>query len=141
MGSIIDANVTGMIRVTHAVVPGMLARGHGHIVNLGSVAGLQVYRDGSIYHASKFAVHALSEGLRKDYADTDLRVTEILPGLTRTGFAAARFHGDQAKGTAYYDQFPAAIEPVDIARTILFALDQPPQVTIAQLVVMPTRQE
>ena len=139
--SIMDANVTGMIRVTHAVVPGMLARGRGHIVNLGSVAGLQVYRDGSIYHASKFAVHALTEGLRKDYADTDLRVTEILPGLTRTGFAAARFHGDAAKGAAYYDQFAATIEPVDIARTILFALDQPPQVTIAQLVVMPTRQE
>jgi NADP-dependent 3-hydroxy acid dehydrogenase YdfG len=139
--SIIDANVTGMIRVTHAVVPGMLARGRGQIVNLGSTAGLQVYRHGSIYNASKFGVHALTEGLRKDYADTDLRVTEILPGLTRTGFAAARLHGDEAKGAAYYDQFPAAIAPEDVARTILFALDQPPHVTITQLVVMPTKQE
>ena len=104
--SIIETNVTGLIRVTHAVAAGMVARGRGHIVNLGSVAGLRVYRSGSIYNASKFAVRAFTEGLRMDYADTDIRVTEILPGLTRTGFAAARFHGDRQRGEDYYARFP-----------------------------------
>jgi 3-hydroxy acid dehydrogenase/malonic semialdehyde reductase len=138
--SIIETNVNGMIRVSHAVAQGMVARGRGHIVNLGSVAGLRTFRGGSIYNASKFAVRALTEGLRKDYADTDIRVTEILPGIARTGFAAARFHGDEAEGAAYYENFPAVMAAEDVARTIMIALEQPPHVTIAQLVVVPTRE-
>lgn len=138
--AIIDANVTGMIRVCHAVIPGMLARGRGHVVNLGSVAGLRVSPETSIYNASKFAVRALTEGLRRDYADTPLRVTEILPGLTRTGFAEARFRGDRTQGDAYYEQFPQAMTPEDVARCVLFALEQPASVTVAQLVVVPTRE-
>lgn len=138
--SIIETNVIGMIRVSHAIARGMIERGRGHIVNVGSVAGQRVYRHGSVYNASKYAVRALSEGLRMDYADTDLRVTEILPGLTRTGFAATRFGGDQSRGSAYYDDFPAAMTPDNVARTILFALEQPSHVTIAQLVVVPTRE-
>ena len=138
--SIIETNVTGMIRVTHAIAPGMVARGRGHIVNLGSVAGLRVYRSGSIYNASKFAVRAFTEGLRMDYSDTDIRVTEILPGLTRTGFAAARFHGDRHRGEDYYARFPGTIAAADVARAVIFALEQPPGVTIAQLVVVPTRE-
>lgn len=138
--SIVETNVIGMIRVSHAIAKGMVARGRGHIVNVGSVAGQRVYRHGSIYNASKYAVRALTEGLRLDYADTDIRVTEILPGLTRTGFATARFHGDQTQGRGYYDQAPAAMAPDDVARAILFALEQPAHVTIAQLVVVPTRE-
>ena len=138
--SIIETNVTGLIRVTHAVAAGMVARGRGHIVNLGSVAGLRVYRSGSIYNASKFAVRAFTEGLRMDYADTDIRVTEILPGLTRTGFAAARFHGDRQRGEDYYARFPGTIAASDVARAVVFALEQPASVTIAQLVVVPTRE-
>jgi 3-hydroxy acid dehydrogenase / malonic semialdehyde reductase len=138
--AIIDANVTGVIRVTHAVIPGMLARGRGHIVNLGSIAGQRVMRHGNIYNASKFAVRALTEGLRMDYADTDLRITEILPGITRTGFAAARHRDDEARASAFYEGFPSTMTPDDVARTVLFALDQPPHVTIAQLVVVPTRE-
>lgn len=138
--AIVESNVNGMIRVCHAVAQGMVARGRGHIVNLGSVAGLRVARHGSVYNATKYAVRALTEGLRMDYADTGIRVTEILPGLTRTGFAAARFHGDAAEGTAYYDGFPATMAPEDVARTMVFALEQPPQVQIAQLVVTPTRE-
>lgn len=137
---IIETNVNGMIRVCHAVAQGMVARGRGHIVNLGSVAGQRVYRGGSIYNASKFAVRALTEALRKDYADTDIRVSEILPGIARTGFAAARFHGDEAEGKAYYEQFPGVMAAEDVARTIMIALEQPPHVTIAQLVVVPTRE-
>ena len=138
--AIIETNVTGLIRVTHAIVPGMLQRGRGHIVNLGSVAGLRVFRNGSVYHASKYAVRALTDALRLDYADTDIRVTEVLPGLTRTGFARARFHGDEARGAAYYERFPAAMAPEDVARAAIFALEQQAHVTIAQVVVVPTRE-
>ena len=138
--AIIEANVTGMIRVCHAVIPGMLARGLGHVINLGSVAGLRVGPQGSIYHASKYAVRALTEGLRRDYADTPLRVTEILPGLTRTGFARARYGGDPVKGDAYYAGFPQTMEAEDVARCVLFAVEQPASVTVAQLVVVPTRE-
>jgi NADP-dependent 3-hydroxy acid dehydrogenase YdfG len=138
--SIIETNVTGMIRVTHAIAQGMVARGRGHIVNLGSVAGLRVYRSGSIYNASKFAVRAFTEGLRMDYADTDIRITEVLPGLTRTNFAATRLHGDRQRGADYYARFPGTIAAADVARAVLFALEQPPEVTIAQLVVVPTRE-
>jgi NADP-dependent 3-hydroxy acid dehydrogenase YdfG len=138
--SIIETNVVGMIRVTHAVAQGMVARGRGHIVNLGSTAGLRVYRSGSIYNASKFAVRAFTEGLRMDYADTDIRITEVLPGITRTEFAASRLHGDRARGADYYARFPGTIAAADVARAVLYALEQPPEVTIAQLVVVPTRE-
>jgi NADP-dependent 3-hydroxy acid dehydrogenase YdfG len=138
--SIIETNVTGMIRTCHAVVPDMLARGRGHVVTLGSVAGLSSYKGGTIYNASKFAVHGFTEALRKDYGDSDLRVTEILPGLTRTEFAGRRHRGDAAKGTAFYDSFIEVMEPGDIARAIVYALDQPARVTVAQMVVVPTHE-
>lgn len=135
----IETNVTGTIRMCHAVIPGMLARGRGHVVTLGSVAGLRPQPSGAVYSASKFAVRALTEALRADYADTDLRVTEILPGLTRTEFAKRRHHGDAARGEAFYDRFPQSLTADDIARAIVYALAQPTHVTIAQMVVVPTR--
>ncbi len=138
--SIIETNVTGLIRTCYTVIPGMLARGRGHVVTLGSTAGLTTYPGGSIYNASKFAVRAFTEVLRKDYGGTDLRVTEILPGLTRTEFAASRNSGDSIKGTAYYDSFAEVMEPDDIARAIVYALDQPARVTVAQMVVVPTHE-
>jgi NADP-dependent 3-hydroxy acid dehydrogenase YdfG len=138
--SIIETNVTGMIRTCHAVVPGMVARGRGHVVTLGSTAGLSTYQGGTIYNASKFAVRGFTEALRKDYGDSDLRVTEILPGLTRTEFAASRHRGDSEKGTAFYDSFAEVLEPDDIARAIVYALEQPARVTIAQMVVTPTHE-
>ena len=138
--SIIETNVIGMIRTCHAVVPGMVARGRGHVVTLGSTAGLKAYPGGTIYNASKFAVRGFTEALRLDYGDRDLRVTEILPGLTRTEFAGRRHRGDAAKGTAYYDSFAETLEPGDIARAIVYALDQPARVTIAQMVVVPTHE-
>lgn len=138
MASVVEANVTGTIRVTHALVPGMLARGRGHVVNIGSIAGLQAGRNNGAYSASKFAVRGLTDGLRLDYAETPLRITEILPGITRTGFAAARHGGDLARAAEFYESFPVTMAPEDVARTVLFALDQPPHVTIAQLVVVPT---
>ena len=137
--SIIETNVIGLIRVTHAVIPGMVARDHGHIVNIGSIAGLTPYATGTIYAGSKHAVHGFSESLRLDFAGTGLRVTEILPGLVRTNFALNRW-GDQKRADSFYDDFGDCLSPDDIARTVLFALEQPPHVVISQLVVVPSAQ-
>ncbi|TDJ20063.1 MAG: SDR family oxidoreductase [Gammaproteobacteria bacterium] len=134
--SIIETNVNGLIRTTHAVIPGMIARDHGHVVNIGSIAGLSPYATGTIYAASKHAVHGFSESLRLDFAGTGIRVTEILPGMVRTNFALTRW-GDPARAAAFYDDVGACLTPEDIARSVLFALQQPPHVVISQLVVVP----
>jgi 3-hydroxy acid dehydrogenase / malonic semialdehyde reductase len=133
---IVETNVQGTIRLTHALVHGMLERGRGHIVNMGSIAGLRPYATGSAYVSSKFAVHGLSDTLRLDFAGRGVRVTEIMPGLVRTGFAEQRL-GDARKAREFYDSFDQSLEADDVARTVLFALQQPPHVEIAQLVVLP----
>lgn len=133
---IVDANVQGMIRLTHALVAGMLARGAGHVINMGSIAGLKPYATGSAYVTSKYAVHGLSETLRLDFAGRGIRVTEIMPGLVRSGFAEQRL-GDAQLAKDFYDGFEQCLDPDDIARTVLFALQQPRHVEIAQLVVLP----
>ena len=133
---IIETNVQGMIRVSHALVKGMLSRGHGHIVNMGSIAGLRPYATGTAYVASKYAVHGLSDSLRLDYAGKGIRVTEIMPGLVRTGFAEQRL-GDTEKADEFYDSFDQSLNAIDVAETVLFALGQPKHVEIAQLVVLP----
>ena len=124
------------MRVTHAVIDGMLERGHGQVVNLGSTAGLKPYATGTAYVTSKYAVHGFSESLRLDYAGRGIRVTEIMPGLVRTDFAHRRL-GDEQKADAFYDSFEQSLSPDDIANTVLFALQQPRHVEIAQLVVLP----
>lgn len=133
---IIDTNVQGVIRLTHALVGNMLARGAGHIVNLGSIAGLKPYATGSAYVSSKYALHGLSETLRLDFAGRGIRVTEIMPGLVRSGFAERRL-GDAQQAREFYDSFEQCLDPDDVARTVLFALQQPKHVEIAQLVVLP----
>ena len=137
---IIDTNVTGMVRVTHAVAPGMVARRRGHIVNLGSIAGLRAYPGGPIYAATKFAVRGLSDALRMDYAEHGIRVSEVLPGTARTEFALRRWAGDAARADAFYDGYPDLLTAEDVARCVIFALDQPPEVTIAKIVVIPRSQ-
>jgi NADP-dependent 3-hydroxy acid dehydrogenase YdfG len=136
---IIETNVTGLIRTTHAVIAGMIARDHGHVVNIGSIAGISPYATGSIYAASKHAVHGFSESLRLDYAGTGIRVTEILPGMVRTNFAMARW-GDQARAERFYDDFGDCLTADDVARSVLFAIQQPSHVVISQLVVVPSAQ-
>ena len=133
---IITTNVQGLMRMTHAIVPGMLERGSGHIVNLGSTAGLKPYATGTAYVASKYAVHGFSEALRLDYAGCGIRVSEIMPGLVRTDFASQRL-GDQAEADQFYDGFDQCLLPENIAETIVYALQQPAHVEIAQLVVLP----
>lgn len=136
--AIIETNVNGLMRVTRAVAPGMLARGYGHVINLGSVSGLFTYAGGAAYNASKFAVHGFTEALRKDFAAADIRVTEILPGLVRTNFAANRLKGDKEAASEFYDRFAGCLYPEDIAATVVFALEQPSHVNVTQLVVEPT---
>jgi NADP-dependent 3-hydroxy acid dehydrogenase YdfG len=133
---IIETNVLGMIRVTHSLIDGMLKRGRGHIVNLGSIAGLRPYATGSAYVTSKYAVHGFSDTLRLDYAGKGIRITEIMPGLVRSGFAEQRL-GDSGQAQEFYDSFDACLQPEDVAETVAFAIAQPPRVEIAQLVVLP----
>ena len=135
---IIETNVTGLIRVTRQVIPGMLARDRGHIVNIGSIAGLVAYKTGSIYAASKHAVHGLSESLQLDFAGTGVRVSEILPGMVRTEFALNRWK-EERTAAAFYDDYGLCLDPDDIARAVLYCLRQPPHVVISQLVVMPNQ--
>ena len=136
---IIETNVTGLIRVSHAFAPAMVEAGRGHIVNLGSYMGLRVVRTASAYAASKHAVHGLSETLRLDFAGTGVRVTEICPGRVRTGFAAARA-GNQAAADAFYDEVGQCLSPEDIASAVIYALEQPPHVVVSQIAIMPSDQ-
>ena len=134
----IDTNVTGLIRACHALLPAMLERGRGHVVTVGSVAGLYTYPGGSIYAPSKHAVHAFTDSLRQDFPSDPVRFTEIMPGLVRTGFAAARHKGDTAAADEFYESFPAYLSAEDISAAVMYALSQPDHVNIAQILVMPT---
>lgn len=137
--AIIETNVKGLMRITHAVLPGMLQKNEGHIVNIGSVAGIYSYRSGAAYNASKFAVHGFSEALRKDLDHTNLRVTEIMPGLVKTDFARNRNRGDQQAAEKFYSSFPVQLSAEDVARAVFYALVQPPHVNVSQLMIEPVQ--
>ena len=135
----IDSNIRGLLAMTRLVVPGMVERGGGHIINIGSVAGDAAYAGGSVYCATKAAVKALSDGLRIDLVDTPLRVTNIKPGLVETNFSVVRFRGDKSKADAVYK----GIRPLtgdDIAEVVYYAASAPAHVQIAEVLVMPTYQ-
>ena len=135
----IDTNIKGLLSITRLIVPGMIARGEGHIINIGSIAGDAAYPGGSVYCATKSAVKALSDGLRIDLVDTPLRVTNIKPGMVETHFSITRYRGDTMKADAVY----AGVKPLtaeDIAETIYFAASAPPHVQIAEVLIMPAQQ-
>lgn len=136
---VIDTNIKGLLAMTRMVVPGMVERGRGHIINIGSIAGDAAYPGGSVYCATKAAVKALSDGLRIDLVDTPLRVTNIKPGMVETNFSVVRYRGD--KETA--DNFYKGIRPLtgdDVAETIYFAASAPEHIQIAEVLLMPTYQ-
>ena len=135
----LDTNVKGLLYVTRAVVPGMIARGRGHIINIGSIAGHEVYPKGNVYCASKHAVDAITKGLRLDLVDTPLRVTTIDPGLVETEFSEVRFHGDRERAKAVYKGIEP-LHPEDIAETILWCASPPPHVQIGEVIIFPTAQ-
>ena len=137
--TMIDTNVKGLLYVTRVVSNWMITNGGGHIVNLGSIAGKEVYPNGNVYCASKHAVDALSKGMRIDLLPHGIRVTAVHPGAVETEFSVVRFHGDEARAKKVYDGFmPLAAE--DIAETIWFAVSRPAHVNINELIVMPTAQ-
>lgn len=135
--SIIDTNLTGMMRVTRSLLPGMVARNRGDIVNMSSISAIRLVPDMAAYTASKAGVRAFTDILRADLAETSLRVTEILPGLTRTDIVLKRHRGDRKLEQEYFERFKVALDPADIARAVLFALDQPPHVQMAQMFILP----
>ncbi len=135
----LDTNVKGLLYVTRKVVPGMIERKRGHIVNIGSIAGHEVYPKGNVYCASKHAVDAITKGLRLDVVDTPLRVTTIDPGLVETEFSEVRFHGDTARASAVYKGFEP-LQASDIAETILWCATRPAHVQIAEIIIFPTSQ-
>lgn len=135
----IDTNLKGLLYVTRTVLPGMVERGKGHIINLGSTAGHQTYPNGNVYCATKAAVRALSEGLKMDLLGTPVRVTSVDPGLVETEFSDVRFRGDSDRAKQVY-QGMTPLTPDDIADIVLFCASRPPHVNINELVVMPTDQ-
>ena len=137
--AMIDTNVKGLLYISHSVLPGMVERKSGHVINIGSIAGREVYGGGNVYCASKFAVDALSRGMRIDLNGTGVKVTQVNPGLVETEFSLVRFKGDTVRASTQYK----GLQPLmgkDIADMILFALTRPPHVVLADLVVFPAAQ-
>jgi len=135
----IDTNIKGLLWVSRAVLPGMIARDRGHVVNLGSIAGHQVYPAGNVYCATKHAVRALNQSLRIDLLGTRVRCSTVDPGMVETEFSEVRFHGDPERAAAVYKAFPP-LQAVDIAETVLFCVSRPWHVNIQEVLVMPTDQ-
>ncbi|MGL5508898.1 MAG: SDR family oxidoreductase, partial [Microcoleaceae cyanobacterium] len=135
----IDTNIKGLLYMTRYLVPGMVARGKGHIVNIGSIAGRAAYPGGNVYCASKAAVRLISEGLKQDLLGTPIRVTEVQPGLVETEFSQVRFHGDQARADKVY-QGLTALTGEDVADVILFTVTRPAHVNISEVLLVPTDQ-
>jgi 3-hydroxy acid dehydrogenase/malonic semialdehyde reductase len=128
----IDTNVKGLLYVSRAVVPGMVARRRGHIVNLGSTAGEITYPNGAVYCASKAAERAINDGLREDLLGTPVRVTSIDPGMVETDFSLVRFHGDEERAAKVYKGL-TPLTPEDVADAIVCAADRPAHVNIARV--------
>ena len=136
---VIDTDVKGLLTITRLVVPGMVQRNKGHIVNIGSIAGEAAYPGGSVYCAAKAAVRALSDGLRIDLVDTPLRVTNIKPGMAETNFSITRYRGDKTKAAAVYEGL-TPLSAQDIADSVYYATSAPPHVQIAEILILPTNQ-
>jgi 3-hydroxy acid dehydrogenase/malonic semialdehyde reductase len=134
-----DTNVKGLLYMTRLVSPLMVARGSGHIVNIGSIAGREVYPNGNAYCGSKFAVNAISKGTRIDLLPHNIKVTEILPGAADTEFSLVRFKGDKERADNVYKGF-SPLTAEDVANTVQYVTSLPPHVNINELVLMPTAQ-
>ncbi len=136
--TMIDTNIKGLLYVSKAVLPAMLERNNGHVVNIGSIAGHECYPNGNVYAATKHAVHALSKSMRLDMQGSAIRVTEIAPGAVETEFSIVRWK-DEERANAFYKDFqPLSAE--DVADSIFYCISRPPHVTIEQMIIMPTVQ-
>jgi serine 3-dehydrogenase len=135
----IDTNVKGLLYVTRALLPGMVERGSGHVINIGSIAGHEVYPGGNVYCATKHAVAALNRGLAIDTLGTGVRVSSVDPGMVETEFSLVRFHGDRDKADAVYH----GLEPLtgaDVADAVLYCATRPPHANVREMILMPSSQ-
>ncbi len=135
----IDTNVKGLLYVTRAIAPGMVKRGSGHIINISSIAGKEVYENGAVYCGSKHAVDAISRGMRIDLVKHNIKVTNVAPGMTETEFSLVRFRGDRERAASVYN----GVQPLtgeDIAKVIFYCATLPPHVCINDVVITPTAQ-
>lgn len=135
----IDTNVKGLLYISRAVLPGMLQRSAGHIINIGSIAGLDPYPGGAVYNGSKFAVAGITRALRMDVVDTPLRVSVVDPGLVDTEFSLVRFRGDIERARKVYEDIEV-LQADDVADAVLYIATRPAHVSINQIVIMPTAQ-
>lgn len=137
--AMIDTNVKGLLAVTRQLVPGMIERGRGHVINIGSIAGHEAYPNGAVYAATKHAVNALTQALRMDLLGTGLRVSTVDPGMVETEFSVVRFHGDADKAARVYE----GMDPLtadDIAEAVVWVADRPRHVQVAEVIILPTDQ-
>jgi NADP-dependent 3-hydroxy acid dehydrogenase YdfG len=137
--TMIDTNIKALLKITQLVVPGMIARHTGHVINIGSIAGEKAYPGGSVYCATKAAVKALTDGLRMDLYDTPIRVTNVKPGLVETNFSVIRYHGDKQKADKVYSNVKP-LTGTDIAEVIYFVAAAPPHVQISEIEILATHQ-
>jgi NADP-dependent 3-hydroxy acid dehydrogenase YdfG len=135
----IDTNVKGLLNVTRAILPAMVERNSGHVVNIGSIAGRVAYPMGNVYNASKFAVKALNDAMNIDLLGTNIRVSTVDPGAANTEFSRVRFHGDAEKADGVYDGFEP-LQAEDIADAVRYIVGAPAHVNITDMVIMPTAQ-
>lgn len=135
----LDTNVRGLLNITRPVVRGMVARGCGHVVNIGSIAGHEAYPGGAVYCATKAAVGKITEGLRMDLLGTGARVSTVDPGMVETEFSIVRFHGDHDRAAKVYEGV-APLTPDDVAETVVWIADRPAHVQIAEVIILPTAQ-
>jgi 3-hydroxy acid dehydrogenase/malonic semialdehyde reductase len=135
----LDTNVKGLLNVTRMLLPAMIEADRGHIINIGSTAGHQVYPKGNVYNATKFAVTALTEAINLDVAGTGVKVSSVDPGFVETEFSVVRFHGDTERADAVYDGFQP-LTPGDVADAVAYAAGLPPHVNVFRMVLLPTAQ-
>jgi 3-hydroxy acid dehydrogenase / malonic semialdehyde reductase len=135
----IDCNVKGLLYVTRLILPGMIKRGKGHIINIASISGIEAYANDAVYCASKAAVRMLFDALKRELLGTPIRVTTVSPGMVRTEFQQVRHHGKVEPAAQAYQGY-TPLEPIDVAQIILFAATRPSRVNINEIVVMPTDQ-
>ena len=137
--AMLDTNVKGLLYVSKVIIPGMITNGSGHIINIGSIAGKEVYSQGNVYCASKYAVDALTQGMRIDLNAHNIKVSAINPGMVETEFSLVRFKGDAEKAQKVYEGLKP-LTAADVAEVISFVLSRPAHVNIADLLLLPTAQ-
>lgn len=135
----IDTNIKGLLYISRAILPMMIQQGNGHIINIGSIAGKEVYPNGNVYCGTKHAVDAITKGMRIDVVKHGIRVSQVAPGAVETEFSIVRFHGDKDKADSIYQGFEP-LHPEDIADAVFYVANTPKHVNINDLVIMPTAQ-